>query len=451
MSVRSSSATPLRNADFRALIVNSQSAATSASSANNVTLTLTPPVAPARSAKRLESYQRYLAKKEAYAASRPPSHRDRARERRSTADGTDGADALKSSVSAENSAYLGGDLAHTHLVRGLDYALLAAGKARARQAELLAPRVTAQQANKPRLLTAATTSDSIGSRIISILAMQSASNTNDLFLPNRMAFALPIRIDILQPFILPIRTVMAARKTTEFHSERSGTINGQISESALETLTRACGGTVKPRLSTVAAAQIHDATTALTSSTQTHLMEPIQPTHRHQSNDDDDDILFSDAILDKNNPLSDDYADAVEAAASSSSATSISSDRFSAMLSRAEELAARDIAAEEKRLRLQRLLTGASQSPYDNSDLFIESAETFGGALVDDDEDFTNKKKRSRDADEQDLSRQMKRKEESQYRAVQALMTKSDTKPLSLDRLESRTAEYVKSNQKRMR
>lgn len=61
------------------------------------------------------------------------NHRDRAEERRkglnpdyerNAMSGLPGNDQLNPTMSVEETKYLGGDLEHTHLVKGLDYALL---------------------------------------------------------------------------------------------------------------------------------------------------------------------------------------------------------------------------------------------------------------------------------------------------------------------------------------
>ncbi len=71
-----------------------------------------------------------MEKKAAKEQSKGPKYRDRAKERRegSNKDYSESMDAdgmvVDENISIEQSKYLGGDLAHTHLVRGLDYALI---------------------------------------------------------------------------------------------------------------------------------------------------------------------------------------------------------------------------------------------------------------------------------------------------------------------------------------
>lgn len=82
-----------------------------------------------------EKYRRLLAAKQKESEDSGPAYRDRASERRKdlTQDdaGVLGDEALAlANVSADMSKYLGGDVSRTHLVKGLDYALLNKVKSR---------------------------------------------------------------------------------------------------------------------------------------------------------------------------------------------------------------------------------------------------------------------------------------------------------------------------------
>ena len=133
--------TPLRtNADFRSYLTATprihQSAVKPASKQAAT------PAQPQKSSKRQEHSQRYFAKQAAKqeeskdgttAAQKTnrPAHsrhqyRDRARERRTEVgqEGEAEAERLTASVDDESSKFLGGDVEHTHLVKGLDVALL---------------------------------------------------------------------------------------------------------------------------------------------------------------------------------------------------------------------------------------------------------------------------------------------------------------------------------------
>mmetsp|Transcript_28622 Transcript_28622/g.69779 ORF Transcript_28622/g.69779 Transcript_28622/m.69779 type:complete len:540 (-) Transcript_28622:122-1741(-) len=80
-----------------------------------------------RKQKKLASYKRWQERKAALEAKfAKSSYRDRAKERREDKTGADQDEELKkyASMSVEKTKYLGGDVEHTHLVKGLDFALL---------------------------------------------------------------------------------------------------------------------------------------------------------------------------------------------------------------------------------------------------------------------------------------------------------------------------------------
>lgn len=81
-------------------------------------------------AKKAKSYERWQAKKAAMTQQQAQAYRDRAAERRDDAnpDYKD-TEEFQGEVDIEKSKFLGGDLEHTHLVKGLDYALLQKTKA----------------------------------------------------------------------------------------------------------------------------------------------------------------------------------------------------------------------------------------------------------------------------------------------------------------------------------
>ena len=93
--------------------------------------------------KKAASYQRWQAKKNAYEeAKEKTKYRDRAKERRKglnidyaeTQGEMEQAEQIRK-IDASKNKYLGGDVAHTHLVKGLDYQLLQQIRNDAEQAE----------------------------------------------------------------------------------------------------------------------------------------------------------------------------------------------------------------------------------------------------------------------------------------------------------------------------
>eukprot|EP00462_Mataza_sp_D1_P009362 CAMPEP_0175162058 /NCGR_PEP_ID=MMETSP0087-20121206/24949_1 /TAXON_ID=136419 /ORGANISM="Unknown Unknown, Strain D1" /LENGTH=544 /DNA_ID=CAMNT_0016450541 /DNA_START=27 /DNA_END=1661 /DNA_ORIENTATION=- len=112
----------LSNSDFRSLLSQQRRIASDEPEVDEAELKQKQ---KAKQAKKLESYNRWQAKKNALEAAKAKTqYRDRAKER-ATGENPDYADIEQyEDVDIAQSKYLGGDVAHTHLVKGLDYALL---------------------------------------------------------------------------------------------------------------------------------------------------------------------------------------------------------------------------------------------------------------------------------------------------------------------------------------
>ena len=134
--------TPLRsNADFRSFLTATPRIHSATTKPAPAAVAATGQ--PQKSSKRQEHSQRYFAKQAArqqeskdgstptaaaQSGNRAPhgrqQYRDRARERRTEAGQDEEAERLTAAVDEESSKFLGGDVEHTHLVKGLDVALL---------------------------------------------------------------------------------------------------------------------------------------------------------------------------------------------------------------------------------------------------------------------------------------------------------------------------------------
>ena len=166
---------------------------------------------PKKGAKVLSSRERsYLAfqQKQALKAEAKNRYRDRAKERALgiNPDYND-ADIATSDLSVEASKYLGGDLAHTHLVKGLDYALMnkvreeiereeenkfeqmIEERAKGGATSEIAPVPSATGASRP---TSSTKRSASASAIYSIL-MAPPPQPRDVFLPGRMMYSFPLQ------------------------------------------------------------------------------------------------------------------------------------------------------------------------------------------------------------------------------------------------------------------
>jgi len=102
----------LSNSDFRALLAGESEAQT-----------LGEPKKKKITGKRLESYQKWQKKQEKHQEKQTLKYRDRAKERREDLNPDYKDSEHYDDLSVEKSKFLGGDIAHTHLVKGLDYAL----------------------------------------------------------------------------------------------------------------------------------------------------------------------------------------------------------------------------------------------------------------------------------------------------------------------------------------
>ena len=217
--------TPLRNADFRSLITSTPrhiprpttSATPSHPSSSATSSTSSHPPPPPKSTKRLEHYHRHLAKQAARhqpdaastPATRPPQYRDRARERRQDVnpDYVDSADLrVSEGLTEETSKFLGGDEAHTHLVKGLDFALLRKVKEEEERRELEQLDDLLHQPSPASAAVPALTSShppvfhSTLAQQVYDLVLPSAVTPSDLFLPGRLTY----RVKLPQPSKVPL-------------------------------------------------------------------------------------------------------------------------------------------------------------------------------------------------------------------------------------------------------
>lgn len=90
------------------------------------------------------------------------AYRDRAAERRRVGDEVDPVAAAAATLDVESSKLLGGDLAHTHLVRGLDFQLLA----RLREEDVVDDRAAAPQADLAKGALSATSDENLYARVV---------------------------------------------------------------------------------------------------------------------------------------------------------------------------------------------------------------------------------------------------------------------------------------------
>lgn len=120
----------LSNADFRSLLQRAKPKGGRSSTSEEQESKSEKELRAMRKLKKLQSFQRWQAKKAQYTEKQGSQYRDRAAERRedNNPDYKDTED-LQGEVDIEKSKFLGGDLEHTHLVKGLDYALLQKTKA----------------------------------------------------------------------------------------------------------------------------------------------------------------------------------------------------------------------------------------------------------------------------------------------------------------------------------
>ena len=226
--------TPLRNADFRSLLATTprpvQRAPATPSHPLPSSSGSAPPLA-AKSSKRREHYERHLAKQAARQQQRGDGgahgsdggsnrsvYRDRAAERRSDANPDYDNAALPAAaadVSEETSKFLGGDEEHTHLVKGLDYALLQRRREEEERRQQQRLDELAQPTQPSGDAAAVTPELSLPPAFRSLLAQAVYEllqpppvAASDLFLPGRLSYV--VTLPPLSPFPLLPRALAAS-------------------------------------------------------------------------------------------------------------------------------------------------------------------------------------------------------------------------------------------------
>ena len=244
--------TPLRNADFRSLLTSTprpviKPTATPSHPSSTPHPASTHPPAPPKSTKRLEHYQRYLAKQAARQQQKAPEgdadgaprgrhgYRDRARERRldDNPDYDDSAAASTALLSEEASKFLGGDEQHTHLVKGLDFALVRRKREeeeRRQQEKLdqlltsLPPSSASTPASSSALLTPSSASShapdfrSSMARAVYDFVVPLPIAPSNLFLPGRLSYS--VALPPPSPFaLLPLALAAPALRSAALLSQ----------------------------------------------------------------------------------------------------------------------------------------------------------------------------------------------------------------------------------------
>ena len=236
--------TPLRNADFRSLLASAPrpplkppTTPSHPSSTPSTSSHHPPPPPPPKSTKRLEHYQRYLAKQAARQPNTPKGstpnlphtrhgYRDRARERRLDDNPDYHGEVLVDGVgmSEEASKFLGGDEEHTHLVKGLDFALVRRKREeeeRVQQEKLDA--LLVQQRQPSASASSFVPSSSASSPVpvfrstlacaVYELVVPSPITPSELFHPGRLSYSLPLTPP--SPFAqLPLALAAPAPRST---------------------------------------------------------------------------------------------------------------------------------------------------------------------------------------------------------------------------------------------
>eukprot|EP01104_Vermistella_antarctica_P017003 TRINITY_DN592_c0_g1_i1.p1 TRINITY_DN592_c0_g1~~TRINITY_DN592_c0_g1_i1.p1 ORF type:complete len:608 (-),score=186.77 TRINITY_DN592_c0_g1_i1:403-2226(-) len=217
--------------------------------------------AAAKKAERSAKYRQKLQERKE-AAEEAPVYRDRAKERREAetkgpggtslsalhgGGGGEDVDVLKK-LSVEQTKYLGGDVEHTHLVKGLDYQLLAKVKANIRmdEDEVETPVRTVGRAidigvkKKKKEKWVPVMSTDVGRGIFSLLFDDSTDGggtgggrSNNRFLPGRTGYVFDLATDSASD--LPT-TIM--RSLEDCPDSKSTTMNGAVDPAVLSNVTQ---------------------------------------------------------------------------------------------------------------------------------------------------------------------------------------------------------------------